>query len=204
MAIEDFRRIVESLKVAIAVADAKGEIAFCNTAFAELSGKEPRAMVGTPLTAVFAAADRKRVQQNIGRVGEGKAGSSFVEADLAGEEPRSVQVALQPALDARDKAAGVIAVLQDIGVQRETERALNLSVARLLALAETSPLAAMIENSEGEVELANEAFCRLLDLKSAPQSLSGIGAFEVLKRSPMIDAKALEKARKKPGQAASA
>jgi CheY-like chemotaxis protein/signal transduction histidine kinase len=112
-------------------------------------------------------------------------------------------VALQPALDARDKAAGVIAVLQDIGVQRETEQALNLSVARLLALAETSPLAAMIENSEGEVELANEAFCRLLDLKSAPQSLSGIGAFEVLKRSPMIDAKALEKARKKPGQAAS-
>ncbi len=203
MAVEDFRRIVESLRIAVAVADAKGEILFSNAAFGHLTGTDAREIAGTPLVALFATADQKRIQQNIGRVGEGKAGSSFVEADLAGEEPRSVQVALQPALDARDKAAGVIAVLQDIGSQRETEQALNLSAARLLALAEASPLAAMIENSDGEVELANEPFCRLLGLESAPQSLSGVAAFDVLERSPAIDRKALDKARRKPAEAAS-
>jgi two-component system sensor histidine kinase/response regulator len=114
-----------------------------------------------------------------------------------------VRLALQPALDSREKPAGIIAVLQDIGAQRETESALNLTTARLMALVEASPNAALIENSSGEVELVNEAFCRLLGLESAPLSLLGLPAVEVIGRSGAIDAKALARAHRKPDAPAS-
>ena len=87
--------------------------------------------------------------------------------------------------------------------QRETESALNLTTARLLALVEASPNAALIENSAGEVELVNEAFCRLLGLESAPQSLLGLPAVEVVGRSRAVDAKALARAQRKPDASAS-
>jgi PAS domain S-box-containing protein len=195
MATDDFKRIVDTLKVAVAIADAKGAIQFANNAFTALTGRERGALANVSLASLFSNADQKRIQQNIARVGEGKAASAFVDASLDGE--RWVQIAFQPALDTRDKAAGVIAILQDIGPQRETEHALNLSAARLLALAEASPVAAMIENAEGEIELVNEPFCSLLGIESAPQSLIGMGVYDVLARSPLVDAKALAKARKK-------
>jgi PAS domain S-box-containing protein len=201
MVTDDFKRILDSLKIAVAIADAKGAILFANHAFAQLSGQWRGSLANISLASLFSGADQKRIQQNIARVGEGKAASAFVDAAIG--EGRWVQIAFQPALDMRDKAAGVIAVLQDIGPQRETEHALNLSAARLLALAEASPVAAMIENAQGEIELANEPFCRLLGLESAPQSLIGVPVFDALARSPMLDAKALERARKKPDAAAS-
>jgi PAS domain S-box-containing protein len=189
----------------VAIADAKGAILFANNAFSLLTGQWRGALANVSLASLFAPGDQKRIQQNIARVGEGKAASAFVDAQLgAGTDAEHwVQIAFQPALDPRDKAAGVIAVLQDIGPQRETEQALNLSAARLLALAEASPVAAMIENALGEVELANEPFCRLLGLESAPQSLTGMPVFEALARSPMIDPKVLERARKKADPALS-
>ncbi len=199
MAIEDFKRIVDSLKVAVAIADAKGAIVFANHAFTALTGLERGALANMSLASLFSGPDQKRVQQNIARVGEGKAATAFADAAM-GE--RWVQIAFQPALDPRDKAAGVIAILQDIGPQRETEQALNLSAARLLALAESTPVAVMIENAQGEIELANEPFCRLLGLESAPQSLTGMPVYDALARSPAIDAKALEKTRKKAAEGA--
>ena len=70
--------------------------------------------------------------------------------------------------------------------KRETESALNLTTTRLMALVEASPNAALIESAAGEVELVNEAFCRLLGLESAPQSLLGLPAVEVIGRSKAI------------------
>ncbi len=205
MATDDFKRVIESLKVAVAIADAKGAVVFANNAFDELTGGERGALAGVSLASLFSAGDRKRIQQNIARVGEGKAASAFVDARLESETggERWVQIAFQPSLDMRDKAAGVIAVLHDIGPQRETEQALNLSAARLLALAESSRRAVLIENAAGEIELANEALVRLLDIKSAPQSLAGMPVLDALARSTLVDAKAIEKARKKADPAMS-
>ena len=193
MATEDFRRIFESLRVPVAGADAAGAIAFANAAFVELAGPRDRGLPGTELAALFAAADRKRLQQNIARVGEGKSASAHIEARLARDESRWASVSLQPWLDSRDNASGVIAIVQDIGAQRDTEAALNLAVARLLAIAEASPVATMVETGAGEIEVANAAFCRLLGIESAPQSLSGVAVDEALARSPHLDAAALER-----------
>ena len=202
MPAEDFRRIVETLKVPVAIADARGDIVFGNAAFAQAVGLDPRSLAGVALASLFAATDQKRIQQNVVRVGEGKAASAFADAELA-DAGRWVQVSFQPALDAKDKPAGVVAVLQDIGPQRETESALNLLSARLLAVAEGTPAALMIENAEGEIELANEPFCRALALESAPQSLTGVAVDEALAGSAAIDKKALARALKKPGDPAS-
>jgi len=203
MATEDFRRIFESLRIPVAGADAAGAIAFANAAFVELAGPRDGGLPGIELASIFAAADRRRLEQNIARVGEGKSASAIVDARLARDESRWASVALQPWFDSRDNASGVIAIVQDIGAQRETEAGLDLAVARLLALAEASPAAKMVETGSGDIEVANEAFCRLLALESAPQSLSGVAVGEALARSPRVDAAALARMRATPEAASS-
>jgi PAS domain S-box-containing protein len=200
MPIEDYKRIVESLKLALALTDAKGRIAYANEALAKLCARPREALEGMALAELFARGDQKRVQQNAERVAQGKAGASFVDAELAkaGPEPQWVQAALQPLPDAKGKPAGLIAVLQDVGAQRETEEALNLLTARLLAMSETLPIAVLVETAPGDVELVNEAFCRLLAIASAPQSLSGLPVQEVLARSPRVERTLLERIREKP------
>jgi PAS domain S-box-containing protein len=204
MASEDFKRIFDSLRVPVVAVDAKGVIAFANAAFIELAAQDARTLPGTGLAQLFDQADRKRLQQNIARVGEGKAASAFLDARLSphGIVTRWVSVSFQPLHDARDKAAGVVAILQDIGAQRETEAALNLVSARLLSLAEASPIAMMVETEPGDVELVNEPFCHLLRLESAPQSLSGLPVRDVLSRSPLLEERELEKLRAQLGAAA--
>ena len=191
MASDDFKRIFETLRVAVVVTDAKGAIQYANSTFGQLAAREDRSLSGVSLAELFAGDDRKRVQQNLARVGDGKAGSAFLDAMLHPPDAtaRWVSVALQPAFDSRDKASGVVAILQDIGTQRETDEALNLVTARLLALAEAAPVAMMVETTPGDVELANEPFCRLLGLESAAQSLSGLAVKEVLERAPEAAAK---------------
>jgi PAS domain S-box-containing protein len=201
MASEDFRRIFESLRVPVVVADAKGVVSFANAAFVELAAQDARTLPGKELGALFVPGDRRRLLQNVARVGEGKAASAFLDAQLSphGVVARWVSVALQPWLDGRDKAAGVVAVVSDIGAHRETESALNLVSARLLALAEASPIAMMVETEPGDVELVNEPFCRLLGLESAPQSLSGLAVRDVLAGSPLLEPRDIEKVRAQSG-----
>ncbi len=182
MSTEDFKRVVESLRTAVAIADAKGVVAFANPAFVQLAGDPDHGVSGHALASVFHRDDGKRIQQNVARIAEGKTASALIDVRVAAGG-NWVQLALQPAMDSREKPAGIVAVLHDIGGQRETESALNLTTARLMALVEASPNAALIENASGEVELVNEAFCRLLGLESAPQSLLGLPAVEVIGRS---------------------
>ena len=206
MQIGDFKNIIESLRLAVAIGDTRGTIVFGNATLTQILGRPSAEVLGTPLAELFAAGDQKRVQQNIERVGQGKAGSAFMEAQLAaraGGRPQWMQLALQPALDARDKPAGVIAVIQDIGAQRETEEALNLLTARLLALTDAAPTPLMIETAPGDVELVNDAFCRVLDLGSAAQSLSGLPVRDVLARSRFIDPATLDRIVNDPLESAS-
>jgi PAS domain S-box-containing protein len=187
---EDFKRLVDSLRASLATADAKGTIEFANDAFARLTGRDRATLPGFALPQLFCEDDRKRIQQNIARVGDGKAAASLVDARLDYKQ-RWVQVSVQPALGAREKAEGVVVLLRDIGPERESEEALNLSTARLLALTETNPVATMVENATGEVELANEAFCRMLGLKGAPQSLPGVSVADVFAKATVKNPAAL-------------
>lgn len=198
MSTADFRRIFETLRVPAAGVDARGVLAFANAAFADLAGKPGAPLAGTELAALFVAADRKRLLQNVARVGEGKAATALLDAQMLREEgsPRWVSVSLQPWLDSGDKPSGALAIVQDIETQRDTEAALGLSAARLFALAEASPAAKMIETAQGEVDMVNEAFCRLLALESAPQSLPGIPVDHVLSSSPYVDPKSLKRVLK--------
>ena len=187
--------IVESLRVPVAAIDLEGHLAFANFAFAELAGIES-ALPGAAFGALFAAEDRRRVDQGLTRVAQGKAGSATFEARLATPHGlRWVEVLLQPGPTEGERPANTLAILRDIEVQRDTEQALYVLTARLLALAEASPVAAMIENAEGDIEMVNEAFLRLLSVQAAPQSVMGVPADDVLARSATIDTQAVERAR---------
>ncbi|HUQ29283.1 MAG TPA: response regulator [Usitatibacter sp.] len=174
-AVEDFKRIVDSLKVALALVDEKGSLLYANPAFAEAAGLDQAPLES--LAEAFAEGDRKRITQAVARVAQRKAASGTVDVTLAGG--RAIQLSLTSAAASRDKG-NVVALLQDVTSQQDTENALNISAARLLALTEATPVATMIENVDGEIELANEAFCRLLGLELAPQSLTGVSAAETI------------------------
>jgi len=161
-AVEDLKRIADALKSGVALADASGAILYANPAFSQ---------------AVFTEADRTRLKQAIARVSEGKASTAVVDAAL--EDRRQVQVTLTPTAGNR-KSAEVVLFVQDIGALREAESEMSLATARLLALAESTTSALMIENAGGEIEFANEAFCRLLGIEAAPQSLAGLDARDTL------------------------
>jgi PAS domain S-box-containing protein len=177
-AVEDFKRIVEALPVAIALCDAKGEVLFANPAFAQAAGLDQAPLAS--LAEAFVEEDRKRIAQSVARVADRKAASGTLDVTLAGG--RFIQLSLTSASATRDKG-NVVALLQDLTSQHDTETALNISAARLLALTEATPIATMIESVHGDIELANEAFCRLLGLESAPQSLTGVNAAETLARA---------------------
>jgi len=182
---EDFKRVVESLKLPLAVVDAAGAIVFGNPAFSEAVGADQALLES--LADAFVEDDRKRIAQSIARVAERKVPSATLDVALA--DGRFIQLMLTAT--GRDKG-NVVALLQDTSSQRDTENALNISAARLLALTEATPVATMIENAAGEIELANEAFCRALGLESAPQSLTGVNVKETLGRAKGA-AKSLER-----------
>ena len=127
--------------------------------------------------------DAKRVLQSVARVAEGKSANAVLEAQVGGKVPRWVQATLAPPHDARERPVNVVVSLQDIDAQRETETTLNLFAARLFAIADASSIAVMIENANGEIELVTEAFCHYIGSDSAPQSLMGLPAKEVLAKS---------------------
>jgi CheY-like chemotaxis protein len=167
------------------VVDAQGTIVFGNPAFSQAVGAD-QALLDS-LGDAFVEEDRKRIAQSIARVAERKVPSATLDVALA--DGRFIQLMLTAA--GRDKG-NVVALLQDTSSQRDTENALNISAARLLALTEATPVATMIENATGEIELANEAFCRALGLESAPQSLTGVNVKETLSRAKDA-AKSLER-----------
>src|SRR5204863_9821087 len=98
----DFRRMVEALKVAVAATDNAQQVVFANVTFAELAGRDQRALEGAALADLFALDDRRRIQQNAARVADGKAASAMLEARIAGpDRERWVQVVMPPAPDPR-------------------------------------------------------------------------------------------------------
>jgi len=192
MATEDFRRVVESLKVPVALADARGTLTFVNLALAELAGADAAELVGRSIAELFRGADQRKVAQSVSRVAEGKAAAATLDAAFAAADlsERWVQATFQP-MSESDKVTAVAIVLHDIGAQRETEDALNLLTARLIALTEHSPVATLVETGAGDVEIVNAPFCALLGLESAPQSLSGLAVKDVLARSERIEPRAV-------------
>jgi CheY-like chemotaxis protein len=173
-AVEDLKRVADALRAGVALVEANGAILYSNKAFSE---------------AVFTQADRARLTQAIARVCDGKAASAVIDATLA--DGRFVEVTLTPA-SGRHKAGEVVLFVQDVGALREAEGEMNLAAARMLALAESAPVAVMVENARGDIELANAAFCSLLGLESAPQSLTGVRVADTLAKSKK-GAKALER-----------
>ena len=127
-AVEDLKRIADALKAGVALADASGAIVYANKAFSQMS---------------FPESDRGRLMQAIARVSEGKASSAVVDARL--EDRRQVQVTLTPTSE-HGKSSEVVLFVQDIGGLREAEGEMNLAAARLLALAESTPAAVMIDS----------------------------------------------------------
>lgn len=203
MASTDFRRLLDTIKVPVARVSAKGEVAYANDAFASATGVAPGELGDSALAALFATGERRRIEQAVARIAEGKSGGTMIEAQLARND-RWMQVSLQPAGGARQKESETLVTLLDIGAQRELESSLNLSVSRLLALAESSPNPLLIAGREGQVEVMNQAFCERLGLGSAPQSLLGLPTDEVFEMAGTLDMASVEEARRNPREFGSA
>ncbi|MCA3020339.1 MAG: hypothetical protein ING73_10650 [Rhodocyclaceae bacterium] len=140
------------------------------------------------LARIVASRDRARFEQTLQRIAEGKVGSHAMEvgiiaAGLATAEaphdvlPMAAKLGAVTATNGKPVSIGVW--LRDLSLEKANEAAANAHGTHLLDLVENITDACVVENAEGNVEMLNEAFCRLFEIHVAPQSLIGTSCAEL-------------------------
>ena len=132
---------------------------------------------------------RARFEQAFKRVVDGKTRETTLEIELvkggsaggsAGGEKDdsidtiSVELKLAAIASESGKVSSVAAWLRDLSTEKANEAAATVQGTHLLDLVEHISEACVIESHDGLVEMVNNAFCNLFDIKSAPQSLVGM------------------------------
>jgi CheY-like chemotaxis protein/PAS domain-containing protein len=127
---------------------------------------------------IVAGRDRARFEQTLKRIADGKVGSHRMELGIVSATdsvsdvlPMDAKLAAVTAANGKPVSIGVC--LRDLSLEKANEAAANVQGTHLLDLVENITDACVVENADGSVEMLNEAFCRLFEIREAPQSLVG-------------------------------
>ncbi len=156
----------DSIRDPIALFDAKGTVHRCNRAFALLSGKPFKQIIGRPchLFAAAAGASCQFLRRALKSHRPLRA-----EVELAG---RWFELAIDPLSGAANKFQGVVLAMKDVSERRRTED----ERCRLSLAVEQSPTAVIITDPEGRIEFVNSKF----------SELTGYAPAEVLGKNPRL------------------
>lgn len=127
---------------------------------------------------MVAARDRTRFEQAFKRVADAKTSSHRLELSVMVDSSSSAEVLPMEAklgaiVAANGKPIGVAVWLRDLSLEKATEAAANVQGTHLLDLVENVTDACVVESADGSIEMLNDAFCRLFEIREAPQSLVG-------------------------------
>jgi CheY-like chemotaxis protein len=150
--------------------DLDGNVVAATAAASALAGKDDGA-IGYPMADMIRGKDRSRFEQALKRIAEGKTTSVRVEIIVSAEQP--MEAKLSAITGVSGKPTGIGAWLRDLSLEKANEAAANVQGTHLLDLVENVSDACVVESADGSVEMLNEAFCLLFDIKSAPQSMVG-------------------------------
>lgn len=122
--------------------------------------------------------ERSRFSQAIKRIADSKISQTTLEITilpanaLEGGVPMEAKLSVITGLNG--KPAGIALLLRDLSLEKASEAAANVQGTHLLDLVENVSDACIVESADGNVEMINDAFCRLFGIKEAPQSMVGI------------------------------
>ncbi len=181
----DIQQLFNALGEPVASLNLNGEIIFATPEIENWTGKTGRYVFVSTLR----EDGKRRFEQAFNRVAEGKTSSAIVELMMAANGgTNSVDDILRPV---EVKLAGVKATLgsgaenreglpravamwlRDISVVRDQEALATVQASHLLDLIENMSDACLIDDSEGNIDVVNVAFCELFDVQVATQSLIG-------------------------------
>ena len=153
---------------------------------------------------ILEARQRTRFEQALKRVVDGKTREATLEIELVkggkkggdkggnkGDDNDKIPVELKLAAIAGEsgKVSSVAAWLRDLSTEKANEAAANVQGTHLLDLVEHISDACVIESHDGLVEMVNDAFCNLFEIKSAPQSLVGMTAAALFEEASKVTEK---------------
>jgi DNA-binding response OmpR family regulator/PAS domain-containing protein len=127
---------------------------------------------------IVSTRDRNRFEQAFKRVAEGKTNGhrlelSIVAASGNASDALPMEAKLAGITAANGKPTSVGLWLRDLSLEKANEAAANVQGTHLLDLVDNVTDACVVESADGSVEMLNESFCRLFEIREAPQSLVG-------------------------------
>ncbi len=181
----DIQQLFNALGEPVASLNLGGEVIFATPELENWTGSQGRYVFANTLR----AEDKRRFEQAFKRVAEGKTISTVVELMMAENggtnskddviAPIEIKLAgVSAALGSGGEKKGglpraVAMWLRDISTVRAQEALATVQATHLLDLIENMSDACLIDDSEGNIDVVNAAFCELFDVRVAPQSLIG-------------------------------
>ena len=169
-----YELIINALNEPVFELDTEGRVTY--------AAKGAEAWIGLATDYSFAdvldAQQRPRFEQALKRIVDGKTRETVLEIQLAkadnSADKISVELKLASITRESGKVSSIAAWLRDLSNEKANEAAANVQGTHLLDLVEHISDACVIESHDGLVEMVNDAFCNLFEIKAAPQSLVGM------------------------------
>ena len=160
---ELLRQMVEAARDAIVLVRDDGCVGFCNAATARLLGLPRDEIVGRDI-ASFCATETGRAAfaSALAKCREGSSDSTLVVVDVLLPDGAAIPLEVSLATPRAGCGGCGIAVLRDLGAQREAEQAAMEHTRFLQKIIDAIPLPVYFRNLRGEFRLCNRAFSRTL------------------------------------------
>ena len=166
-----FEQLLKALDEPVFEMDTAGVVLYSTPALAAWTDHDTNYLLADSL----AAQDRSRFQQTLQRIVEGRTASAQLEITLTDVDGTSRLIELKLAASGREggKTTTIVGWLRDLTIEKAREAAANVQGSHLLDVVENISDACVVESADGSVEMVNEAFCELFNVKAATQSLIG-------------------------------
>ncbi|OGO40177.1 MAG: hypothetical protein A2147_05130 [Chloroflexi bacterium RBG_16_57_8] len=151
-----------------------GIVVYSSPKMVEIVGYTPEEIIGRPLLAFIAPADRQSVADRYKKMVSGEPAPERYEIGAIAKDGRYVPIEVSSSVIQYEGKPAVMAVVRDITERRQVEEALRVERENFRNSLEMSPMATQVVGSKGNLVYANRALLELW----------GYGSFDEFKQVP--------------------
>ncbi len=207
-----YQQIIAALNEAVFELDVDGRIVYATGNASAWIDQPVENTPGYLFADALDQSDSNRFEQTLKRIVDGKTRDATLEIELirgasktdgsqeaadtnddadrkSNGERIAVELKLAAIAGEAGKVTSIAAWLRDLSVEKANEMAATVQGTHLLDLVDHISDACVIESRDGLVEMVNDAFCNLFEIKSAPQSLIGMATPELFEGASAVTEK---------------
>lgn len=185
--LRQYRDIFDRAEIGLVIGTGDGTmLETMNPAFARMHGYEVGELRGRPVLDVYAPEERPRVPALIRRTDE--LGHHVYEALHLHRDGTTFPVSVDTTA-VRGADGGVlyrIVNVTDIAARRQAEKSLTAAAARLETLIANLQAGVIVEDSQGQLVLANQAFCDMMQFEAPPTTLIGANVPRLARQASLM------------------